>query len=124
MGETEYIIQTDIAFEPLARIDVGQLAAACEHPWFNQTLCKINDSVLRLGVLHGEFHWHQHEIEDELFYVVEGRLLVDLRDETVELGPNQGVVVPKGVEHRPRAPERTVVLMVENYTVTPTGDQP
>jgi len=119
---TEYVIHTDIAFQPLQTVDVGALERACEHPWFNQSLCLVNDSVIRLGVFHGEFHWHQHEQEDEFFYVVSGRLFIDLRDRTVELGPSQGMVVPKQVEHRPRAPERAVVLLVEPATVTPTGD--
>jgi len=121
--ETEYIINTDVRYRPLERVDVGELAAACPHDWFNQTLCEVNDSVLRLGVLKGEFHWHKHDREDELFYVVEGRLLIDLEGRTIELGPRQGVVVPKGIVHRPRAPERTVVLMVEKTGVTPTGDE-
>lgn len=119
---TKYVIHTDIAFEPLQTIDVGELDRACELPWFNQSLCRVNDAVVRFGVFHGEFHWHHHEREDEFFYVVSGRLLIDLRGRTVELGPSQGLLVPKGVEHRPRATERTVVLMVEQATVTPTGD--
>lgn len=118
-----YVIHTDVKFGPLERVDVPAEAAACEEPWFNQTLCRVNDAVVRLGILDGEFHWHQHDAEDEFFYVVEGRLLIDLEgDRTVELGPGQGVVVPKGTQHRPRALERTVVLMVEPATVTPTGD--
>jgi mannose-6-phosphate isomerase-like protein (cupin superfamily) len=82
----------------------------------------VNESVVRLGVIQGEFHWHQHEKEDEFFYVVEGRLLIDLEGRTVELGPGQGFVIPKGVVHRTRAPERTVILMVETAGIVPTGD--
>jgi len=78
--------------------------------------------VVRLGILEGDFHWHKHEEEDEFFLVLEGRLLVDLKGKTVELGPGQGLVVPRGVIHRTRAPERTVVLMVEGAGVVPTGD--
>jgi len=119
---SEYVIHTDIKYGPLEKIDVADIERLNPHDWFNQTLCQVNDSVVRLGVFKGEFHWHKHDHEDEWFYVLEGRLLVDLEDRTVELGPKQGVVVPQGVVHRPRAPERTVVLMVETATVTPTGD--
>jgi len=119
----EYVINTNVRFEALERIDVAQLERECEHPWFNQTLCRVNDSVVRLGVLRGEFHWHKHDNEDEFFFVVQGRLLIDLEDRTVELTPQQGVVLPRGIAHRTRSPERTVVLMVEGASVTPTGDE-
>jgi mannose-6-phosphate isomerase-like protein (cupin superfamily) len=111
----------DILYQPLEVIDEKTLADACEFPWYNQTLCKVNDSVVRLGVIQGEYHWHHHEQEDEFFYVVDGQLLIDLEDHTVELSPRQGFVVPKGVRHRTRAPGRTVILMVENADVVPTG---
>jgi len=103
-------------------IDVPALVRANTHPWYNQTLCKVNDSVVRLGVVQGEYHWHKHDDEDEFFYVVSGRFLIDLADRTVDLGPGEGFVVPKGVEHRPRAPEKTVILMVEGAGIQPTGD--
>jgi mannose-6-phosphate isomerase-like protein (cupin superfamily) len=121
-SETKYVIQSDIQFGPLEKIDIDALQKACPYPWFNQTLCQVNDSLVRLGIVTGEFHWHQHEREDEFFYVVEGKLLIDFEDRTVELAPRQGIVVPKGVKHRPRAPERSLVLMVETATVTITGD--
>jgi mannose-6-phosphate isomerase-like protein (cupin superfamily) len=117
-----YVTRLDILHGPLERVDVQALADACTHRWWNQTLCKVNDSVVRMGVVHGEYHWHKHDDEDEFFYVVEGRFLIDLEDRTVELGPCQAVVVPKGVRHRPRAPERTVILMVEGAGIVPTGD--
>jgi mannose-6-phosphate isomerase-like protein (cupin superfamily) len=82
----------------------------------------VNDSVVRLGVVQGEFHWHKHDNEDEFFYVVEGKFLIDLEGRTVELVPQQGFTVPRGIMHRTRAPVRTVILMVEGRTVTPTGD--
>jgi mannose-6-phosphate isomerase-like protein (cupin superfamily) len=91
-------------------------------PWFNQTLCQVNASVVRVGLIQGEYHWHKHDNDDEFFYVVEGRLLIDLEGRTIELAPRQGFVVPKGVLHRTRAPERTVILMVENAGIIPTGD--
>jgi mannose-6-phosphate isomerase-like protein (cupin superfamily) len=109
-------------YGPLELVDVSALVAACNHPWYNQTLCRVNDSVVRLGVIQGEYHWHKHDHEDEFFYVVEGHLLIDLEGRSVELRPRQGFVVPKGVVHRTRAPERTVILMVEGAGIVPTGD--
>jgi mannose-6-phosphate isomerase-like protein (cupin superfamily) len=117
-----YATHLNVQFGPLERIDVPALVAACTDRWYNQTLCRVNESVVRLGVVQGEYHWHKHDQDDEFFYVVEGRFWIDLPDRVVELGPGQGVVVPKGVMHRPRAPERTVVLMVETAAIVPTGD--
>ncbi|MDM7914012.1 MAG: cupin domain-containing protein [Candidatus Eisenbacteria bacterium] len=120
--EDRYETHLDIRFGPLEIVDVPAVVAAVTHPWYNQTLCAVNDSVVRLGVLRGEYHWHKHDMEDEFFFVVEGRLLIDLDGRTVELAERQGFVVPKGTLHRPRAPERVVVLMVEGRTIVPTGD--
>jgi mannose-6-phosphate isomerase-like protein (cupin superfamily) len=117
----DYDIELAPVFAPLTPIDVGAFAAEHE-PWTNRTLTQVNDAVVRIGILEGEFHWHHHDVEDEFFLVLEGRLLIDLRDrETVELAPHQGFTVPHGVEHRTRAPQRTVVLMVEPAGVLPTG---
>ena len=120
--DSPYSINLDQAFDPLELVDVQALANSVEDRWFNQTLCQVNDCVIRLGVMQGEFHWHHHEEEDEFFYVVEGRFLIDLEDSTVELGPQQGFMVPRGVVHRTRALERTVILMTEGAGVVPTGD--
>ena len=120
--ETPYTIHNDIKFKALELIDIARLQRATKEQWFNQTLCEVNDSVVRLGVLQGEFHWHKHDREDEFFYVVEGRFFIDLEGRTVELAPQQGFTVPKGVVHRTRAPQRTVVLMIERRGVVPTGD--
>lgn len=118
----DYATFLDIKYRPLERIDVRELADGTTHPWYNQTLCRVNDSVVRLGVLQGEYHWHQHDDEDEFFLVLEGRLLVDLEERTIDLGASQAVVIPRGVQHRPRAPERTIVVMMEGAGVVPTGD--
>ncbi len=118
----EYSIQTDVKYGPLETVETGRLADECAERWWNQTLCRVNDCVVRLGVFEGEFHWHKHDREDEFFYIVEGELLLDLEGRTLTLGPRQGVMVPRGAVHRTRAPGRTVVLMVEAATVTPTGD--
>ena len=117
-----YETRLNILHQPLELIDVKALADACEYKWFNQTLCKVNDSVVRVGVVEGEYHWHKHDDDDEFFFVVEGKLLIDLEDRIVELTPGQGFVVPRGIVHRTRAPQRTVILMVENAGIIPTGD--
>jgi mannose-6-phosphate isomerase-like protein (cupin superfamily) len=122
--KTDYPYATflNILFPSLAVVDVPSVVAAVTHPWYNQTLCKVNDSVVRLGVLQGEYHWHKHDNDDEFFFVLEGHFLVDLEDRVVDLGPQQGFVVPRGVVHRTRAPERAVILMVETAAIVPTGD--
>jgi hypothetical protein len=117
-----YATHLDVRFPPLAVVDVQALVEACTDRWYNQTLCRVNDSVVRLGVVQGEYHWHKHDDLEEFFYVVEGTLFVDLEDRVVELAPRQGFVVPKGVVHRTRAPERAVILMVEGAGIVPTGD--
>src|SRR5256885_5441898 len=117
-----YDTRLNLQFQPLEVIDEKALAGACTHKWYNQTLCKVNESVVRLGVVQGEYHWHKHDDDDEFFYVVDGKLLIDLDGRTMELGPRQGTVVPKGVLHRTRAPQRTVILMVENAGIIPTGN--
>lgn len=123
MGSDErYAIHLDARYGPLEIVDVPALVKACTDPWYNQTLCRVNDCVVRLGVFEGEFHFHKHDEEDEYFHVVSGRLLVDLEGRTIALLPGQGVTVPRGVVHRTRAPERTVVLMVEGAGIAPTGD--
>lgn len=122
MSTPPYSIHTDVKFPPLHLIDVRKLQEETKEQWFNQTLCRVNDSVVRLGVLQGEFHWHKHDAEDEFFYVVEGKFLIDLESRTVELNPQQGFTVPKGVLHRTHAPVRSVILMIEGAGVVPTGD--
>ena len=117
-----YETRLDILFPPLTLIDIPSVVGQVQAEWFNQTLCKVNDSVVRLGVMRGEYHWHKHDNDDELFFVLEGRFIVDLEDRSIELQPQQGYVVPKGVVHRTRAPERAVILMVETAAIVPTGD--
>src|SRR5215831_20750942 len=91
-----YDIQMDVLFPQGTHMDVTGLAAGIQ-PWANRTLTKVNDAVVRLGVLEGDFHWHKHDEEDEFFLVLEGRLDIELEDRTVTLGPLQGFTVPKGV---------------------------
>jgi mannose-6-phosphate isomerase-like protein (cupin superfamily) len=124
-----YATHLDIRYPSLTRIDLDPLIGAVKDEWYNQTLCQVNDSVVRLGVMQGEYHWHKHDADDEFFFVLEGRFVIDLEPDhnglpgrVVELRPRQGFVVPRGIVHRTRAPERSVILMVENATIIPTGD--
>ena len=117
-----YATHLDIRYSPLELVNVPDLVASCTDQWYNQTLCRVNNSVVRLGVVQGAYHWHKHDNGDEFFFVLEGHFLIDLEERTVELQPQQGFVVPKGVVHRTRAPERAVILMVENAGIVPTGD--
>ena len=117
-----YTTYLNVLFKALEIVDVPNLVAACTDKWYNQTLCRVNDSVVRLGVMQGEYHWHKHDELDEFFFVLDGHFLIDLEDRVVDLAPRQGFVVPKGVTHRTRAPERAVILMVEGDDIIPTGD--
>ena len=119
---TRYATHLNVLFPALASIDVPALVGACKDAWYNQTLCQVNNSVVRLGVMQGEYHWHKHDNDDEFFFVLDGEFLVDLPDRTVTLRPREGFVVPRGLEHRTRAPQRAVILMVENAGIIPTGD--
>ena len=117
-----YVTKLDIKFDHLQRIDIPEMVDECKDKWFNQTLTKVNDSVVRLGIVEGEYHWHKHDNDDEFFFVLEGQLLIDLEGRTIELNPNHGVTITKGVMHRPRAPKKTIMLMVETSAIQPTGD--
>lgn len=117
-----YATHLNVLFPQLQRIDVPKLVDSVTDRWYNQTLCQVNGSVVRLGVMQGEYHWHKHDEEDEFFFCLDGEFLVDLEDRTITLGPQQGFVVPKGIVHRTRAPQKCVILMVENAGIVPTGD--
>jgi mannose-6-phosphate isomerase-like protein (cupin superfamily) len=118
----DYDIELDEKYGQLALIDIAAEAAAHD-PWFNTTLTSVDEAVVRLGVIEGDFHWHRHEAEDEFFLVLEGELVIELEGaETVRLRPHQGYTVPKGIRHRTSAPVRTVIVMVERAGVVPTGD--
>jgi mannose-6-phosphate isomerase-like protein (cupin superfamily) len=118
----QYATYLNVKFPALSLVDVPALVDACTDRWYNQTLCKVNDSVIRLGVMQGEYHWHKHDNDDEFFFVIEGHFIIDLEGQSIDLRPQQGFVVPKGVTHRTRAPERAVILMVETAAIVPTGD--
>src|ERR1700730_799978 len=118
----DYTTNLDIKFRHLEKMDIPEMVRECKEKWFNQTLTQVNDSVVRLGIVEGEYHWHKHEHDDEFFFVLEGQLLVDLEGQTIELNPNEGVTITKGIMHRTRALKRTVMLMVETSAIQPTGD--
>jgi mannose-6-phosphate isomerase-like protein (cupin superfamily) len=120
--DTRYSINYEPMFGALEVMDVQAVIEGTDDPWSNQTLCRVNDSVVRLGILHGEFHWHKHDEEDEFFFLLDGDFRIELEDRTVELKPRQAFTVPKGVLHRPVAPERSAVLMIEGAGVVATGD--
>ena len=109
-------------FDHLDKIDISELVDACGDTWFNQVLTKVNNAVVRLGIVQGAYHWHKHEEEDEFFFVVSGQLFIDLDSESILLHPNQGITVPRGVLHRTRAEKQAVILMVESSTTEPAGD--
>lgn len=118
-----YVNHMNILCGALQLVDVPRLVEQCTDQWYNQTLCQVNESVVRLGIVKGEYHWHKHENEDEFFFTLNGELLLDIEGkETVILREHQGYVVPKGVVHRTRAPEKTVILMIETAGIVPTGD--
>jgi mannose-6-phosphate isomerase-like protein (cupin superfamily) len=121
-SQRDYDVRLEDKYGSLQLIDLPSEIAAHE-PWFNQTLTTVNEAVVRLGIIEGDFHWHKHDDQDEFFLVLDGELLIDLEDrDTVVLGQHQGYTVPKGVVHRTRAPRRTSILMVEAAGVVPTGD--
>jgi mannose-6-phosphate isomerase-like protein (cupin superfamily) len=119
----KYSIHLDEKYGPLKVIDVPAFATQVKEGWFNQTLCQVNDCLIRVGVFKkGEFHWHRHDKEDEFFFVLSGKFKIEIEKETVVLGPHQGYVVPKGTMHKTSVNEPTVILMMEAASVKPTGD--
>jgi mannose-6-phosphate isomerase-like protein (cupin superfamily) len=128
-NDYNYTTKLDVKFKHFQVIDIPKMVEEVKDKWFNQTLTEVNGSVVRVGIIEGEYHWHKHEKDDEFFFVLEGKLYVDLRESissgeerTIELKPGQGVTVTKNVLHRTRAPHKTVMLMVGNKEIIPTGD--
>ena len=120
--QDSYNTKLDIKFKHFEVIDIPQMVKECKDKWFNQTLTEVNNSVVRVGIIKGEYHWHKHGNDDEFFFVLEGKLLIDLEDKTIELTAGQGVTISRNVMHKTRAPIKTVILMVENRGIIPTGD--
>jgi mannose-6-phosphate isomerase-like protein (cupin superfamily) len=120
--EYPYTTKLDVRFKHFELIDIPAIVKECREKWFNQTLTTVNDSVVRVGIVEGEYHWHKHGRDDEFFFVLEGQLLIDLEGKTIELNPLQGMTISKGIVHRTRASQKTVMLMVETGANRPTGD--
>lgn len=128
----KYNINLDVQFKHQERMDIHEVANAIPEKWANRTLTQVNNSVVRLGKLEGEFHWHKHQSDDEFFFVVEGKLYIEVGDtsenylkgefKTIELNPGQGITISKAVYHRPYSPQGSLVLMVETSDIQPTGD--
>ena len=121
-NRNQYVQKMDVKYENLELIDVPAIVAENKEKWFNQTLTTVNDSAVRLGIVQGEYHWHKHDDDDEFFFVLSGRLFIDLEGRTIELEPMMGTTIPKGVMHKTRAIEKTVMLMVETSSIDPLGD--
>jgi mannose-6-phosphate isomerase-like protein (cupin superfamily) len=117
-----YDTRLDIKYNHLELIDVPAIVKANQHKWFNQTLTQVNNSVVRVALVEGEYHWHKHDNDDEFFFVLDGQLLIDLEDKTIALHPWEGFTITKGILHRTRALQKTVMLMVETSEIVPTGD--
>lgn len=120
--KNDYNQLMNIKYDHHETVDIPEIVKECNDKWFNQSLTKVNDSVVRVGIVEGEYHWHKHDDDDEFFFVLSGRLFIDLDDKTIELGPEQGTTISKGVMHRPRAPKKTVMLMVETAEIDPIGE--
>ncbi len=103
-------------------VDLGEKFQLFNEHWHPRIVAELNDSYVKLVKFKGEFVWHQHENEDELFLVIAGALVIKLRDRDLSLGPGQLVVIPKGVEHMPVAAEEVQVLLLEPKTTVNTGD--
>ena len=118
----KYNTKLNVKYKHFEVIDIPQIVTETKEKWFNQTLTEVNESVVRVGIVEGEYHWHKHENDDEFFFVIEGKLFVELEDKSFELNPGQGITISKNVIHRTRAPKKTVMLMVEKKGIIPTGD--
>ena len=104
-------------------IDMEEKIGNIEKPWSPVDIAYINDQVIRAAIFHGEYHWHKHDDEDELFLVHRGAISIQVKDQdTIELGEGQLCVIPKGVEHKPGSTEPSVVLLFEPSALKSTGD--
>jgi mannose-6-phosphate isomerase-like protein (cupin superfamily) len=121
-NRNQYVQKMDVKYNNLQLIDVPAIVAENKEKWFNQTLTTVNDSAVRLGIVQGEYHWHKHDEDDEFFFVLAGKLFIDLEGRTIELEPMTGTTISKGVMHRTRAIEKTIMLMVETSSIDPLGN--
>jgi len=106
----------------LKKLDYRELTKNIKQDWKNFPISEINDHVVRLSVLHKDFHWHKHSKSDEFFYVIEGQLFVDFENKTEEILPGQMIKVPTNILHRTRSDKRTIILAFETIDNDITGD--
>jgi len=104
------------------KINLEEKLSLFDEPWSPKVVASLNDYDIQVAKAHGEFVWHKHDETDEFFLMVKGRLTIQMRDGSVELGPGEMLVVPKGVEHCPRAEEAVEVLLIEPRGTVNTGD--
>lgn len=123
MPEQNYKMQMNLKYDYLEKINVPDIVKNCTDKWFNQSLCQVNSSVFRVGIFEGEFHMHKHENDDEVFFVIDGSIILETEKGNFELNQYEGVCVPKGTMHRPIAKNKAVVLMIENLGIDPIGDK-
>jgi mannose-6-phosphate isomerase-like protein (cupin superfamily) len=106
----------------LTKINLDEKLGRFEDHWSPKIVADLNDSHVKLVKVQGEFVWHQHAGEDELFLILRGELTIELRDGSVTLGPGELVVIPRGVEHRPVAREEVHLMLIEPKQIKHTGD--
>jgi mannose-6-phosphate isomerase-like protein (cupin superfamily) len=106
----------------LEKVNVAEKFSSITDHWQPRIAGRINDFAVKLVKLQGEFVWHHHDHEDELFFVVKGKLIMKLRDGDIEINAGEMLVVPHGVEHCPYAPEECEVLLFEPEATLNTGN--
>ena len=106
----------------IRKVNLGEMFARFQDQWSPKVVGEVNDSLVKLVKLKGEFVWHHHDREDELFLVVKGKLRLKLRDRDLVLGPGEFAIIPHGVEHLPVADEETHVLLFEPNSTLNTGN--
>jgi mannose-6-phosphate isomerase-like protein (cupin superfamily) len=107
---------------PIEKVNLAEKLAAFQEHWSPKIVGSLNDSFVKLVKLEGEFVWHHHEAEDELFLVIEGNLLIRLRDRDIQLREGEFVIIPRGVEHLPIAEDEVHILLLEPKTTLNTGN--
>ena len=106
------------------KVVLAEKFAAFSEQWSPKIVARFNDNEVRLCKLEGDFHWHQHDETDEMFLVVEGALEIDFEDRTETLGPGEMIIVPRGTQHRPRAPHGEAKVFVMDAEDTPNSGDP
>jgi mannose-6-phosphate isomerase-like protein (cupin superfamily) len=108
----------------ITKVNLSEKFSLIHEPWQPKILGELNDAYVKAAKLQGEFIWHKHDREDELFLVIQGHLVIRLRDGEISLDPGEFVIIPRGVEHLPVAAEEVQVLLLEPKTTVNTGDTP